>query len=322
MVGITPSTELCAIVERWLRAYASGDKETVTNLFSADPAMTYIGSADNERLHGLDVPRRLALYMDDFPDFDLEPIDAHGFTCGPVGWVDWNMTTKTSDNERQIEYRSTFIFTLESGIWKIVYVHNSNPVSNMQSLGFQSRAFEQLLDAALDPDLEFTQTGLATIMFTDIADSTTIAETIGDARWSGAVNAHVAAVGRIITDHGGTLVKSLGDGTMSSFPSARAALSAATALQLTMAANDGEPRLQIRVGLHTGDLVEQDGDMFGTVVNKAARIAAIAAPGDIRVSDATRIMVGSDDFAFTDAITVPLKGLNGDHVIHRLEWRP
>ena len=158
-------------------------------------------------------------------------------------------------------------------------------------------------------------------MFTDIADSTTIAETIGDARWSRAVNAHVRAVQGIIEDHGGTLVKSLGDGTMSSFPSARAALSCAIALQRAMGDDISEPHLMIRIGLHTGDLIEQDGDMFGTVVNKAARIAAIANPGDIRLSDATRIMVGSGEFIFADPIATPIKGLEGEHTLHRLDWR-
>ena len=102
---------------------------------------------------------------------------------------------------------------------------------------------------------------------------------------------------------------------------ARAALTAAGVLQRDMAASQDEPHLQIRIVLHTGDLVEQDGDMFGTVVNKAARIAATAIPGTIHVSDATRIMVGVGDFSFADPISVPLKGLEGDHAIHRLDWQ-
>lgn len=319
MSRIKASPELCAIVERWFKAYAEGDKDTVVNLFAPDPSLSYIGSADNEIWRGPDLPRTLAAYMDDIPRFSFLETDVRGFACGDLGWVEWHSLT-TADTGKTVRYRSTFVLALEKGLWRIVTVHNSNPVSNMQAMGYEARGFEELLAAART--IDFAHSGIATIMFTDIADSTTLAETIGDARWSDAVTAHVVEVEKIITDHGGTLVKSLGDGTMSSFPSARAALSAAIALQQAMAASDSEPRLQIRVGLHTGDLIEQQGDIFGTVVNKAARIAALAAPGEIWLADATRIMVGgATPFTFSEPASVPLKGLEGEHVIHRLEWR-
>lgn len=321
MAKITPSPELGAIVRRWLRSYASGEKEAVINLFSEDSSLGYIGSSDNEIWRGDVLRRGMAHYMEDIPKFSWDRDDFRGFECGEIGWVEWFGERVSLDNGKEITFRSTFVLHLEQGIWKIVHVHNSNPVSNMAALGYQSRGFEDLLDAALAAPADLPRTGIASIMFTDIADSTVIAETIGDERWSAAVKAHVLAVENIVTEHSGTLIKSLGDGTMSSFPSARAALLSALALQQAMAETETEPQLQIRVGLHTGDLVEQDGDMFGTVVNKAARIAALAAPGDIRVSDATKIMVGGADFLFSDTASMPLKGLEGEHVIHRLEWR-
>jgi class 3 adenylate cyclase len=89
-----------------------------------------------------------------------------------------------------------------------------------------------------------------------------------------------------------------------------------------IAESAGEPRLQIRIGLHTGDLVEQEGDVFGTVVNKAARVASSAAPSEIRLSEATRIMVGTGEFGFSDKASVARKGLEGEHVIHKLDWQP
>ena len=82
-----------------------------------------------------------------------------------------------------------------------------------------------------------------------------------------------------------------------------------------------EPVLLVRIGLHTGDLIIADDDFFGTVVNKAARICTIAAPGEIRVSDATRAMIGDSlDFVFDTPISVPLRGLPGEHLLYRLEW--
>jgi adenylate cyclase len=70
-------------------------------------------------------------------------------------------------------------------------------------------------------------------------------------------------------------------------------------------------------------MIEQGGDVFGTVVNKAARIAAIAAPGEIWLFDATRIMVGgATPCAFSEPASVPLKYLEGEQVVYRLEWQP
>lgn len=321
MPDIAPSSELCTIVMRWLKAYGAGDKETVKNLFLEDPALTYIGSAEGEVWRGVGLPQALASYMDDIPNFTYDPPDICGYTCGQMGWVDIVATTTTQISGQSVPFRSTFILALDKGVWRIVHIHHSNPVPNQQAMGYEARGFEELLDAASDMALSDGITGLATIMFTDIADSTTIAAAVGDARWSRMVKTHVADTDAVIRSHEGTLLKSLGDGTMSRFGSARAALQAAVALQQRMAKQVGEPHLQIRVGLHTGDLVALDGDVFGTVVNKAARIAGLAEPGEIKVSDATRIMVGaSADFTFSEPIDVPLKGLDGLHALSALAW--
>ncbi|NDW44834.1 adenylate/guanylate cyclase domain-containing protein [Ruegeria sp. PrR005] len=322
MAAITPSPELGAIVRRWLRAYASGDKAAVTNLFSADPALGYIGSSHGEIWRGDTLRRGMASYMEDIPSFAWDRDEFRGFECGELGWVEWFGERVSLDTGKEITFRSTFVLHLEQGVWRIVHVHNSNPVSNMEALGYESRGFEDLLEAALATPAQFQRTGMATIMFTDIADSSVLAETLGDARWSVAVQAHLKQVESIVTEHGGTLIKTLGDGTMSAFPSASAALSAAVTLQNIITNTTEEPHLRIRIGLHTGDLVEQDGDLFGTVVNKAARVAALAAPGDICLSDATRIMVGAArHFRFSQPVEVTLKGLEGRHVTYRLEWR-
>lgn len=319
---IRPSPELAAIVERWIRAYGTGDGETVTNLFSADPALSYIGSAENETWRDEALRRGMATYIDEVPRFRWERLELRGFECGSLGWVEWQGCINALDSGKSLGMRSTVILNLEKGVWKIVHVHNSVPVSNIQSFGYEARGFEKLLDAALSAPHDLGQSGIASIMFTDIADSTTIAETIGDARWTEAVRRHLRLVESQIAQAGGHLVKSLGDGVMSSFASARGALAAAQAIQRANAGETAEPHLQIRIGLHTGELITSDSDHFGTVVNKAARIAALAAPGDIRVSDATRIMVGgASDFRFTDPVTVSLKGLEGEHAAYKLEWR-
>jgi adenylate cyclase len=77
----------------------------------------------------------------------------------------------------------------------------------------------------------------------------------------------------------------------------------------------------VRIGINTGDVVQSGDDFFGTVVNKAARIAGITGAGEIRISDATRIMVGgASEFQFSDPANVMLKGLEGDHQVYRIDW--
>lgn len=322
MTTISPSPELGAIVRRWLRSYASGDKEAVVNLFSDDPALGYIGSSHDEVWRGDTLRRGMAGYMEDIPNFSWDRDDFRGFECGDLGWVEWFGGRVSLENGKEITFRSTFVLHLEQGVWRIVHVHNSNPVSNMQALGYESRGFDELLEAALAAPTGMVQTGIASVMFTDIADSSALAEALGDDTWSTVVRGHLALVSRLIEEAGGSLVKSLGDGTLSAFPSVSAALKAAILIQRENAALAAEPNLRLRVGIHTGDVVQTDDDFFGTVVNKAARVAAAAAPDDIRVSEATRVMVGGNkEFTFSDPASVPLKGLEGEHVIHRLEWQ-
>ena len=181
---------------------------------------------------------------------------------------------------------------------------------------------EELAAVARSGQLDLGQTGIASIMFTDIVDSTALAAAVGDIAWSRIIKHHLDQMARLVTDHGGRMVKSLGDGTLCSFPSASAALTAARRIQQRMEAAESEPRLRLRIGIHTGDIVEAQGDYLGTVVNKAARITAVARPGEIRVSDATRAMVGSaSGLEFSARETVSLKGFEGEHGLYLLDWR-
>jgi adenylate cyclase len=318
---IRPSPELAAIVERWIKAYGRGDGETVAHLFSDDAALSYFGSAQGESWRGDALRRGMEQYIGEVPRFEWTPRELRGFECGSLGWVEWEATIDGIETGQSAQLRSTVILKLDKGSWKIVHVHNSIPVNNVEGFGYEARGFEELLDAALSTPYELGQSGIATVMFTDIADSTTIAEAIGDTLWTEAVRRHLRLVEKQIAENGGQMVKSLGDGVMSSFASARAALMAAKNIQIENAAETAEPKLQVRIGLHTGEVITSDADHFGTVVNKAARIAALAAPSDICVSDATRIMVGgSTDFHFRDQMAVPLKGLDGEHSIFKLDW--
>jgi adenylate cyclase len=317
-----PSPELAAITNRWLTSFAQGDGDAVANLLSASPALTYVGSAENETWCGDEVRLGFAAYTQALPRFNPTETTTVAFERGPVGWAHWTATTFAPETGMSAKFRCTFVFSLERGVWRVVHVHNSNPVTNLEALGYEQSNFDDLISAARASRPKIGHTGMASVMFTDIAGSSTIAETVGDDLWAATIQRHLDMATTVIDENGGALVKSLGDGTMSTFPTARAAMMAAQVLQSRTASVTSEPQLRLRIGIHTGDVVQSGDDFFGTVVNKAARVAAVASPDEIRVSDATRIMVGgAHEFAFGDPATVPLKGLEGEHLIYRLDWR-
>ena len=76
---IRSSPELAAIVERWITAYGKGDGDTMTNLLSSEPALSYIGSADNENWRDDALRRGIASYINEVPRFEWDPLDLRGY---------------------------------------------------------------------------------------------------------------------------------------------------------------------------------------------------------------------------------------------------
>jgi class 3 adenylate cyclase len=317
---IKPSPELLAITRRLIKAILAKDSATLISLFSASQYMRYVGSAENEIWGGVKFGESYAQHNLEVPDNSYKEVLSEAFEAGDFGWALFCTEIEFSPVERPFLFRMSLVFALESGLWKITQAHISSAVSNMEIMGIEHSAFEALIKAAEGDFQADGQEDTATVMFTDIANSSVIADALGNRVWASTIQRHLEIVTGAITDKGGTLVKSLGDGTMSTFESARSAMTAAIAIQSLMANAAQEPKLRVRIGVHTGDVIQSKGDFFGTVVNKAARIAAAAQPEDIRVSQATQIMVGdAAGFAFSDPATVPLKGLEGEHLIYRLQ---
>lgn len=127
--------------------------------------------------------------------------------------------------------------------------------------------------------------GSGTVLFTDLADSTALIDELGEDEAHACRLRHFALLRTEVERRDGHVVKTLGDGLMAVFADARAATACAQAMQHAVAADrDG---LGLRVGLHSGDLVREGGDVFGTTVIVAARLCARARPGEILASDAT-----------------------------------
>ena len=148
---------------------------------------------------------------------------------------------------------------------------------------------------------------LATVLFTDIVDSTRKAAELGDRRWGDVVQRHHGAVRRLLARYRGIEVDTAGDGFFAWFDGP------ARAVRCAMAIIDAVRPLgiEVRAGLHTGE-VERIGEKIGGLaVNIGARVAALAAPSEVVVSQTVRdLMVGSD-LAFADRGSYELKGVPG-----------
>ena len=147
-----------------------------------------------------------------------------------------------------------------------------------------------------------------TILFTDVVDSTSLTERLGDAAFRGRAHQLDDALRSVIREGGGTPVegKVLGDGVMAVFTSARQAID--TARRCRDAADD--VGLQLHLGIHAGDVIRDGNNVYGGAVNLAARIAGHAEPGEILVSDVVRGLARtSAGVAFEDCGEHALKGI-------------
>ena len=150
---------------------------------------------------------------------------------------------------------------------------------------------------------------LATVLFTDIVSSTELTERMGDARFRDASRALDAALRAAIRDAGGAAIdgKLLGDGVLATFPSAAQAIDGARRCLALSAASE----LGLHIGLHAGDVIREDNNVYGGAVNIASRICGISAPGEILVSDVVRGMARSSaGVEFEDRGEQEMKGVS------------
>jgi class 3 adenylate cyclase/alpha-beta hydrolase superfamily lysophospholipase len=148
---------------------------------------------------------------------------------------------------------------------------------------------------------------LATVLFTDIVDSTARTTAAGDANWRNVLDAHDRLAWEMADRHRGTIVKNTGDGVMARFEAPSSALAFSMDFRRALDQLD----LPIRCGIHTGEIeVRADGDITGTAVNVAARVQQAADDGDIFVSSTVRDMLLGGDLRFTDEGEHRLKGLD------------
>jgi class 3 adenylate cyclase/pimeloyl-ACP methyl ester carboxylesterase len=146
---------------------------------------------------------------------------------------------------------------------------------------------------------------LATILFTDIVDSTGTAATMGDRRWTQVLRDHDAMVRRQLGQFGGRFVKDTGDGFVATFTTPSHAIRCAMAIR----DGAGHLHLRLRAGLHAGEIQRRDDDISGIAVHVAARVGALAGAGEILVSGTVVDLVEGSGITFDDCGMFSLKGV-------------
>jgi class 3 adenylate cyclase len=147
---------------------------------------------------------------------------------------------------------------------------------------------------------------LATILFTDIVDSTAHLTRLGDAGWSSLLERHHAAVRRQLIRHRGRELDTAGDGFFASFDGPARAIRCASAIVEDVA----ELGIRVRAGLHTGECQVVDGKLGGIAVHLGARVASQAGPGEVLVSSTVKDLVAGSGILFDDRGAHALKGVD------------
>jgi pimeloyl-ACP methyl ester carboxylesterase len=149
---------------------------------------------------------------------------------------------------------------------------------------------------------------LATVLFTDIVGSTKRSADLGDRRWHALLEAHDAVLAGQVERHRGRVVKTTGDGCLAVFDGPRQAILAAEAVRDALVAIG----LEVRAGVHTGEVEFRGEDLAGLAVHIGARVSAIAGLGEVLVSSTVKDLVVGSGMAFVARGSHTLKGVPGE----------
>jgi class 3 adenylate cyclase len=149
---------------------------------------------------------------------------------------------------------------------------------------------------------------LATVMFSDIVDSTRLASEMGDRRWRGVLEELESGVGGVLARYRGRAVKSMGDGFLATFDGPARAIRCADEIRHVTRRDFG---LEVRTGLHTGEIELIGNDVGGIAVHIGARVGARAAAGEVLVSSTVKDLVVGSGITFAERGEHELKGVPG-----------
>jgi adenylate cyclase len=322
---MNPSSEIEAVVRRFLDARTAVNVEAMRNLHSRSEYVRLIGSDELEWNQGYEEVVTVWRAQDsgflEIADRNIRRLEA--FENGETGWAAVEQETTLATGQTFV-FRITMVVVLEESVWRVAQLHFSIPVPDEEVLDVDLTKTLSNLLTSIDNEpsslaLGRISEGTLTFLFTDVVGSTSLSRELGDHAWVDLIASHFKTVQRAVEHEGGRVVKTAGDGGMYAFASATSALAAAVSIQRSVAANPDDG-LTLRAGIHTGDVVQTGDDYLGLTVNKAARVAAAASGDQILVSSTAADMVNATEFTFGIPITAELKGLTGTHILLPLEW--
>jgi class 3 adenylate cyclase len=199
------------------------------------------------------------------------------------------------DDGREIEIRPDDVFDIPPG--HDAWVVGDDPWETVEIIGIYGFGRPTALGHSY----------VTTVLVTDVVNSTATLERIGERRWRELLDQHYAQIRRALDRHHGFEVTTTGDGMLATFDGAARAIRCAVDVH----AAASELGLQLRAGIHTGEIEPVPGNVRGMAVHVANRIAALAHPEETLVSGTTAEMVSADDIGFDDRGTHELKGLTG-----------
>jgi len=230
-----------------------------------------------------------------------------GATSCPIRHLGYSMSGRVRvvmDDGQAIDIGPDSVFDIPPG-------HDKWVVGDEPWVTIEWGASGRALGAALD---EAGTRFLATVLFTDIVDSTARLQLIGDAGWRNVLAAHNARLREQLNIFRGREVKTTGDGLLAIFDSPTRALRCA----IEMARATQAIEIEIRVGLHTGEVELVGDDVRGIAVHIAARVLALAGPNEVLATSTTASLLEGSDIVFEDAGVHELKGLTGRRQVFRV----
>jgi adenylate cyclase len=325
---VESAPELVAYCEKFLALAWNSHPDVQGHLdgWSRSPGAQFIGPDPNEWIEGFDQYAALARIQ--FPEqqelggISFETERALGWKEGSVGWVVWRGHVRIGESA-PIDSRMSFVIHEEGLHLKVVHVHFSFTASTVDAMGVElTTVLDDLLED-IESDLVLPRgvsaDGSVTIVFTDLEDSTSRLEALGEPRWLELLAWHAGIVTQQTVTFGGVVVKGQGDGFMLAFPAAGSAVACAIAIQRAVRAGWNGVPVAVRIGVHSGNATVEAGDFFGRTVVVAARIASAAAGGQILVSDAVQANLGGS-FPLDEPRSHHLKGLSGSFAVFPIVW--
>jgi class 3 adenylate cyclase len=213
------------------------------------------------------------------------------------------------------------LWTVEETRWMADQIHGARFVSfpgvdHFFWVGNQDELLEEIerfVAEVRDEETDLDRV-LATVMFTDIVGSTAKAAEVGDRDWGSLVDRHHGAVRALLGRFRGTEVDTAGDGFFATFDGPARAVRCAQAIGDAVR----DLGLEVRPGVHTGEVERRNGEVGGIAVNVGARIAALAGPSEVLVSRTVRDLVSGSGITFEDAGERELKGVPDPWHLYRL----